>query len=644
MAGLGIGVVFDDDLAVADGGGAHARQPTRRAYLRGNRRARRGGGRLPAMTAPPPRAGAALAVLLAGTFMASLDTAIVNVAGPAIQADVGVSGAALQLVISGYALAYAALLITGARLGDDHGHRRLFLAGLAGFTVMSLLAGWPGRRPVLIAARIGQGVAAAAMGPQVMTVIQLQYDGAARMKAMALLATVVSAGVVAGQVLGGALVDLDLLGASWRPVFLINVPVGLALLAIGPRLLPVTRRPSGRRMDWLGVALMTDVITLVMVPLTFGHEVGWAWWTWACWRWPCRRAALVTAPAAAGRPRPLAGSAAAPRPVPGRHARHVAMMVAYGGFLLTFTLHLQQGLGDSPLRGRPDVRALRAGLRGREPDVPRCRTGPPGGWPRSAWRPPPPATLGLGVITGDGAWHDAETLPLLALAGAGFGAGYSQVVTRSIAVVPAAHAHEASGVFNTTNMFAFALGIATLGSAFLSAVGAPTPEETGAAFEVVALGCAALLVAAVGLVGWLARVEAGQAQAAQARPVRGRMGPWPHDAPGRRLPAQVDLAAGLRAPRRPGRHRGAAVHPRPRPGRCASSSSSGTSGRCAPPTSARRCASGPPSCRRRGTCTTRSSARSTSTACPSCTSRSSRWPTPRPSAPAVRSWSSTPSC
>ena len=307
------------------------------------------------MTSPPHTPSrAALAVLLCGTFMASLDTAIVNVAGPAIQSDVGVSGAALQLVVSGYALAYAALLITGARLGDDHGHRRLFLTGLAGFTLMSLLAGLAWATPVLIAARIGQGVAAAAMGPQVMTVIQLQYDGAARMKAMALLATVVSAGVVAGQVLGGLLVDLDVFGASWRPVFLINVPVGLALLAIGPRLLPVTKRPSGRRMDWLGVVLVTDIITLVMVPLVFGHQVGWAWWTWACLAAAVPSALLLVLHlrrvlARGGAPVADVRLLAAPRFGLGM-ASTTAVMVAYGGFLFTLTLHLQQGLGDSPLR------------------------------------------------------------------------------------------------------------------------------------------------------------------------------------------------------------------------------------------------------------------------------------------------------
>jgi MFS family permease len=456
--------------------------------------------------------GAALAVLLAGTFMASLDTAIVNVAGPAIQSDVHVSGAALQLIISGYALAYAALLITGARLGDDHGHRRLFLAGLAGFTVTSLLAGLAWSTEVLIAARIGQGVAAAAMGPQVMTVIQLQYDGAARMRAMALLATVVASGVVVGQILGGALVDLDLLGASWRPVFLINVPVGAALLAIGPRLLPQTRAPRGRALDLVGVLLLTDLIILVMVPLTFGHQLGWAWWTWAC-----LAAAVPTAGALLAHLRraaqPLVDVALLRRgPFPVGMLATVAMMVAYGGFLLTLTLHLQQGLGDSPLRAGLTFAPYALGFAVMSLVVPTlseatARRVAPLGMVVAAL-----GYAGLGLATGDGAWHDAQALPLLALAGAGFGAGYSQVVTRSIAQVPAAHAHEASGVFNTTNMFAFALGIATLGSVFLSAADVPTPQATGAAFEDVSLACAGLLVAAVGLTAWLARVEAGHAR------------------------------------------------------------------------------------------------------------------------------------
>jgi len=457
----------------------------------------------------------ALAVLLAGTFMASLDTAIVNVAGPAIQRDIGVSGAALQLVISGYALAYAALLITGARLGDDHGHRRLFLAGLGGFTATSLLAGLAWSTEVLIAARIGQGVAAAAMGPQVMTVIQLQYEGAARMKAMALLATVVSAGVVVGQVLGGALVDADLLGASWRPVFLINVPVGVALLAVGPRLLPVTRLPRGRAMDWIGVALMTDVIILVMVPLVFGHEVDWAWWTWACLAAAVPTALMLATHlrrtrARGGAPVVDFGLLARPRFGLGM-ASTTAVMIAYGGFLFTFTLYLQQGLADSPLRAGLTFAPYAVGFAITSLGVPMLapplgrRLAPLGLALAAA------GYVGLGLLTGSGrAWSDAEALPLLLLAGAGFGAGYSQVITRAISDVPADQAHEASGLFNTINMLGFALGVATLGSAFLSEVDGgrgAAADVTGGAFETVALGCGALSLAGVALVLALTRAE-----------------------------------------------------------------------------------------------------------------------------------------
>jgi MFS family permease len=466
------------------------------------------------MTAPRPHSSptAVLAVLLAGTFMASLDTAIVNVAGPAIQADLGVSGSALQLVISGYTLAYAALLITGARLGNDLGHHRLFLGGLAGFTATSLLAGLAWSSDVLIAARLGQGVAAAAMGPQVMTVIQLEYDGAARTRAIALLATVVSAGVVVGQVLGGALVDANLFGSSWRPVFLINVPVGVALLAVGPRILPRTRLPRHQGLDLLGVLLMTDLITLIMVPLVFGHEVGWAWWTWAC-----LIAAVPTAIALGRHLQRAARRGGAPvldlallrgGPFPVALLATTAQMVAYGGFLLTFTLHLQEGLGDSPLRSGLTFAPYALGFAVMSLAVPALspelgrRLAPVGMLAAAA------GYAALGLTTGDGSWHDAEALPLLALAGAGFGAGYSQVVSRGIAQVPTAHAHEASGVFNTINMLGFALGVAALGSVFLSAVDAPSATQTGAAFETVALGCAALLVAAFGLVRLLARVEA----------------------------------------------------------------------------------------------------------------------------------------
>jgi MFS family permease len=256
------------------------------------------------------------------------------------------------------------------------------------------------------------------------------------------------------------------------------------------------------------VLLMTDLITLVMVPLVFGHEVGWAWWTWAC------LAAAVATALVLGRhlrraADPVVDLALLRRgPFPVGLLATTAQMVAYGGFLLTLTLHLQQGLGDSPLRAGLTFAPYALGFALMSLVVPSL--------PPALGRRLAPAGMlaaaggyaGLGLVTGAGAWHDAETVPLLALAGMGFGAGYSQIVTRSIAQVPAAHAHEASGVFNTINMLGFALGIATLGSVFLAAVGVPSPARTGAAFQTVALGCSALMVVAVALVALLSRVEA----------------------------------------------------------------------------------------------------------------------------------------
>jgi MFS family permease len=188
-------------------------------------------------------------------------------------------------------------------------------------------------------------------------------------------------------------------------------------------------------------------------------------------------------------------------------ASTTAVMIAYGGFLFTLTLHLQQGLGDSPLRAGLTFAPYALGFAIMSLTVPALapsmgRRLAPLGLALSAI-----GYLGLGAVSGDGTWSDAEALPLLALAGAGFGAGYSQVITRSIAGVAPEQAHDASGLFNTINMLGFALGVATLGSVFLSAVGTPTAAETGSAFELVAIGCGALSLAGVGFVLALTRAE-----------------------------------------------------------------------------------------------------------------------------------------
>src|ERR1700760_3624109 len=196
-----------------------------------------------------PSPGVALAVALAGQLMGVIDVNIVNVAVPAMHVTLGASGAGLQLIVAGYTIAYAVLLVTGARLGDIFGHRRTYLSGVALFTLASLGCGLAPSAGVLVALRFVQGVGAAVMIPQVLSLIQRSYtEPGPRARAMSLYATVISGGAVIGQVIGGLLVSANLFGSSWRPVFLVNVPVGLLILACG-RLLPAGRFEGGRRLD-----------------------------------------------------------------------------------------------------------------------------------------------------------------------------------------------------------------------------------------------------------------------------------------------------------------------------------------------------------------------------------------------------------
>ncbi len=193
------------------------------------------------------RPGAILGIVLAGQFMAVLDASVVNVAAPSIHAGLHASGAGLQLVIAGYTITYAVLLVSGARLGDLLGHRRIFLTGLTLFTLSSLGCGLAASTGQLVALRLVQGVGAALMIPQVLSLIQRTFTGPARAKAMSAYSAVLALAVVVGQIAGGLLISADLFNATWRPVFLVNVPIGIALLLAGARLLPAGRGDAGPR-------------------------------------------------------------------------------------------------------------------------------------------------------------------------------------------------------------------------------------------------------------------------------------------------------------------------------------------------------------------------------------------------------------
>jgi MFS family permease len=180
---------------------------------------------------PDPRRWLTLVILLAAAFMNLLDVSIVNIAVPSIQRNLHASYADLQWALAGYTLAYALVLITGGRLGDTFGRKRLFLIGVAGFTIMSALCGAAQSPGMLIASRVVQGAMGAIMVPQVLAAIQVIFPPAERIKALAGFGMTAGLGTVSGPLLGGLLIQHNLFGLGWRPIFLINVPVGIIAIA-----------------------------------------------------------------------------------------------------------------------------------------------------------------------------------------------------------------------------------------------------------------------------------------------------------------------------------------------------------------------------------------------------------------------------
>jgi EmrB/QacA subfamily drug resistance transporter len=225
---------------------------------------------------------APLAVILCGTFVFVLDFFIVNVALPSIQRDLAASAAAVEWVVAGYGLTTAAFLVTGGRLGDHYGRRRVFSAGLAAFTAASLLCAVAPDAGFLIAARLAQGVAAAVMAPNVMSILGTTYDGPARVKAISAYGMVMGLAAVGGQLLGGLLISANVAGLGWRAIFWVNVPVGLATLVLARRVVPESRADTPGRLDLRGAVLLTAALVAIVLPLLDGRAHGWPAWSWAC--------------------------------------------------------------------------------------------------------------------------------------------------------------------------------------------------------------------------------------------------------------------------------------------------------------------------------------------------------------------------
>ncbi|MFI7346561.1 MFS transporter [Streptomyces sp. NPDC049936] len=460
----------------------------------------------------------ATAVLLAATFMGILDVLIVNVAAPSIQRDLNAGFADLQLVISGYVLAYAVALTTGGRLGGTYGHKRVFVTGLVAFVVMSTACAAAPTAGALIVLRIGQGLAAALMLPQVLALIQTVFAPQERPRALALYGATLGMGAIAGQILGGLLLDLDVFGLGWRSVFLVNVPIGLVAAACAAALLPESRPGDRHELDIPGLLLTAIAMTLLIYPLIRGQAGGWPPWIWAMFGGSALAlAALWRVEQRSAR----SGGTPLVRPSLLRKrgfSLGLAVVVFfysgnYGLFLL-LSYVFQDGLHLSPLGSGIAFLPLGVGFAGASMVGRRlvARYG-------KAVLVAGAGAMAVGYLVlivtllpgpaPDAPLAALTMAPALLVAGAGGGLVAAPLVGSILATVPAEDAGAGSAILLTVNQAAISLGVAVFGTLFVALLGAD-PQETAASlsatdFTRALIDCSWLLVALAAVTGLLIR-------------------------------------------------------------------------------------------------------------------------------------------
>jgi len=451
----------------------------------------------------------ALGVLAMAQFMVFLDETVVNVALPSIKADLGFSQASLAWVVNAYMLAFGGLLLLGGRVADLFGRRRIFLGGIALFGVASLLDGLAQSEGMLVGARWLQGVGAALATPAALAVVTSLFPaGAERTKALAIWGALAGLGFAVGVLLSGVITDL----ASWRWVFLINIPVALAALVAVPRIVPESRIAGRRQFDFAGAVTVTAGMTALVYALLNTSDAGWR---------SSETHALIAAALALLVGFAVIESRSAAPLIPAnivlRRATLVPNVLQFllGSSLISafflLTLYLQQVLGYTPLRAGLAYLPLAAGVAVATGVADRL-VGKVG--------PRPLATVGLGtavpglVIMGraplDGDYL-TNVLPGLVLLGFGAGLSFVSITTAALARVEHAIAGVASGMLNTAALIGSSLGLAVLaGIASTRRTNQLDAGATPLAAQVSGLQLAFLIAAAVALTGSLVAVFALQ--------------------------------------------------------------------------------------------------------------------------------------
>lgn len=427
-----------------------------------------------AAASPRNHHGWALVVLLIGAILPPLDYFIVNLALPAIRDGIGARPAELQLVVSAYACANAVVQITGGRLGDLYGRKRMFMVGMAGFVVASALCGLAGSGAVLVGGRVLQGLFAAILAPQVLATIRSVFSPQEQVRVMGFYGFVFGLAAVIGQLGGGALISLHPFGLGWRAIFLVNVPIGVLALLGSWRFIPESRPPRGQRIDVPGTVLLSQFLLMLVYPLTHGREAGWPPWMVACivGALPMLGALLAV------EVRRLAGSRDAlldvrllRNPVVALGLTLAFLFYMLSAFFLSYGIYLQGCLNWSPLASGLAILPLGIGFLASPLLMPRlvARFG--------GYRV---LTLGFALLAAGVATTAAlagEYAPGpgfyagIAAIGVGQGLVLPSVVRIVLAEVDAARAGVASGMVTAMLQIGAAVGAATLGGLFLARLG-----------------------------------------------------------------------------------------------------------------------------------------------------------------------------
>jgi hypothetical protein len=395
--------------------------------------------------------------------------------------------------------------VTGARLGRIFGQARLFKLGLVGFTVASLACGIAANTGELIGFRVLQGLSGAAMIPQVLSLIQTTFVGEARAKAMSAWTAVLASGIVVGQVLGGVLVTADLFHWSWRPVFLVNVPIGIILLITASRSLPPKPEDAPGvahpKLDFLGVLTLSPTILALIVPLVLGHEENWPVWGWVMLAAVLPLLGLFLA--VERRVARRGGSPILPSKVlhmPGMKPSMLvlfSLLTVYSGNLFSTAIHLQTALGYT---------ALHTGLSFAPAAV-------AFGLVSFYWRKIPAHLVRRASVVGlvvavvgialqiplfrNGGANEGFLLADQFVIGFGVGLGNAPTMTLALMKVPVSDASDASGLLTTTSQLAQVVGIATLGTVYLTLAPRHGVHATGHAMAVMSGVAVVLMLAAV---------------------------------------------------------------------------------------------------------------------------------------------------